>query len=81
MLKSHVIEVDGVFVGAAIQHFNGYEFVAVAPQLTTLNGVVSATLQEARSRAVHALRRPPQRDSGSTKPPASASSDEISLWQ
>jgi hypothetical protein len=48
MMKSHVIEVDGVFVGAAIQHPAGYKLVAVAPQLTSLNGMVYPTLEDTR---------------------------------
>jgi hypothetical protein len=52
MLKSHVIEVDGVFVGAAVQHSDGYRLVAVAPQLAPLNGVVAPTLQDTRRLAM-----------------------------
>ncbi|MBV9687189.1 MAG: hypothetical protein JO096_08250 [Alphaproteobacteria bacterium] len=58
MLKSHVIEVDGVFVGAAIQQSSGYRFVAVAPQLTCLDGTVVPYLHEARRLAANALRAP-----------------------
>ena len=41
MMKSHVIEVDGIFLGAAVQHATGYKFVPVMPQLIRLNGMVS----------------------------------------
>ena len=55
MLKSHVIEVGGVFVGAAVQHSDGYRLVAVAPQLAPLNGAVAPTLQDTRRLAIRAL--------------------------
>lgn len=55
MLKSHVIEVDGVFLGAAVQHSDGYRLVAVAPQLASLNGAFAPTLQDTRRLAVRAL--------------------------
>ena len=56
MMRSHIIEVDGVFLGAAVQHSAGYKFVAVAPQLTCLNGMVHPTLEDTRRLAIHALR-------------------------
>ncbi len=68
MLKSHVIEVDGVFVGAAVQHSDGYRLVAVAPQLATLNGVVAPSLQDTRHLAMRAWAGSATRTS--EKPPA-----------
>ena len=56
MLRSHVIEIDGTFVGAAVQHADGYKFVAIAPQLGEINGTFSPSLQEARRLAVQTLR-------------------------
>jgi hypothetical protein len=38
MHESHVIDVDGVFVGAAIHLKNGYRFVAVDHRLDDING-------------------------------------------
>ena len=58
MLRSHVIEVDGVFVGAAVQHGSGYRFVAVAPDVTCLNGRILPFLQDARRLAATAMRAP-----------------------
>ena len=58
MLRSHVIEVDGVFVGAAVQHASGYRFVAVAPEVTCLNGKILPFLQDARRLATTAMRAP-----------------------
>ena len=58
MLRSHVIEVDGVFVGAAVQHASGYRFVAVAPEVTCLNGKIMPFLQDVRRLAATAMRAP-----------------------
>lgn len=68
MLKSHVIEVDGVFVGAAVQHSDGYRLVVVVPQLASLNGAFAPTLQDTRRLAVRALFRSVTRSD--EKPPA-----------
>ena len=54
--QTGIIEVDGIFLGAAVQHATGYKFVPVMPQLIRLNGMVSPTLQDTRRLAVHALR-------------------------
>jgi len=61
MIRSHVVVVDGVFVGAAIQYSDGYRFVAVGSRLAELNGTTAATLHETRSLAVRALRSPKRR--------------------
>ncbi|MBX5452703.1 MAG: hypothetical protein K6U10_02065 [Acidobacteriia bacterium] len=46
--QSHVIEVNGVFVGAAISTREGFRFIAVDPHVRAANGRCFATLAEAR---------------------------------
>jgi hypothetical protein len=46
MLQSHVIEIDGTFVGAAIRQHNGYRFVAVDVRLEELDATVWPTLAD-----------------------------------
>ena len=48
MNKSHVIEVSGVFLGAALRVTDGFRFVAVDPRVSGLHGQLTATLEEAR---------------------------------
>jgi hypothetical protein len=48
MLQSHVIEVDGVFVGVAIQLDRGYRFVATDFRLGDLDATILPTLEEVR---------------------------------
>ncbi len=63
MLQSHVVDVDGVFVGAAIRQSDGYRFVAVDVRLDELVGRVWPTLGELRRQARVAVllaRVPPQ---------------------
>jgi hypothetical protein len=48
MLQSHVIEIDGLFVAAAIQHDQGYRIVAIDPRIEELDGSVWPTLDHAR---------------------------------
>lgn len=55
MRQSHVVEIDGTFVGAAVQEQDGYRFVAVDVRLDELDGHVWATLSEVRQQARHAL--------------------------
>jgi hypothetical protein len=38
MLQSHVIEIDGAFVGAAVRLDTGYRFVAIDVRMEALNG-------------------------------------------
>jgi hypothetical protein len=47
MLQSHVIEVDGAFVGAAVRLDQGFRFVAVDTRVGKLNGSVWPTLADA----------------------------------
>ena len=56
MLQSHVIEADGVFLGAAVRQDAVFRFVAVHTQVLMLDGSVCASLDEA-SRAARTLFR------------------------
>jgi hypothetical protein len=46
MLQSHVIDVDGAFVGAAVRLDKGYRFVATDIKLDDLDGSVWPTLAD-----------------------------------
>lgn len=46
MIQSHVIEVDGVFVGAAIRLDTGYRFVATDFRLEQLNSTIWPSLAD-----------------------------------
>ncbi len=46
MLQSHVIEIDGNFVGAAVRQKDGYRFVAVDTRLEDLDGSVWPSLSD-----------------------------------
>jgi hypothetical protein len=48
MLQSHVIDVDGVFVGAAIRIDRGYRFVATDFRLEELDSTIWPTLADVR---------------------------------
>jgi hypothetical protein len=56
MLQSHVIEIDGAFVGAAARLDIGYRFIATDVRLEELNGTTWPTLADVRS-GVHRLFR------------------------
>lgn len=56
MLQSHIIEVDGVFVGAAIRIDRGYRFVATDFRLEDLDSSVWPTLDDVRRLARRTLR-------------------------
>jgi hypothetical protein len=51
MLQSHVIEIDGAFVGAAIRLDTGYRFVAVDTRVEEIHGATCASLADVRSLA------------------------------
>ena len=55
MLRSHVVDVDGKFVGSAVRQSDGYRFVAVDVRLDELDGQVWPTPADVRSRARAAL--------------------------
>jgi hypothetical protein len=54
MIQSHVIEVDGVFVGAAMRLDTGYRFVATDYRLEELDSTIWPTLADVR-RVAHCL--------------------------
>jgi hypothetical protein len=48
MLQSHVIEIDGAFVGAAVRLDTGYRFIATDIRMEELHGTVWPSLAEVR---------------------------------
>jgi hypothetical protein len=48
MIQSHVIDVDGVFVGAALRLDTGYRFVATDYRLEELDSTIWPTLADVR---------------------------------
>jgi hypothetical protein len=46
MLQSHVIDIDGAFVGAAIRLDKGYRFIATDMKLDELDGSIWPTLAD-----------------------------------
>jgi hypothetical protein len=56
MLQSHVIEIDGAFVGAAVRLDAGYRFIATDLRLEELDGTIWPTLEDVR-RLAHRLFR------------------------
>jgi hypothetical protein len=46
MLQSHVIDIDGAFVGAAVRMDNGYRFIAIDIKLDELDGSIWPTLAD-----------------------------------
>jgi len=46
MLQSHVIDIDGAFVGAAVRLDKGYRFIATDMKLDDLDGSIWPTLAE-----------------------------------
>ncbi len=48
MLQSHVIEIDGTFVGAAVRSDRGYRFVATDLRVEELDGSLWPTLADIR---------------------------------
>jgi hypothetical protein len=46
MLQSHIIDIDGVFVGTAIRIDRGYRFVAIDFRLEDLDSTIWPTLAE-----------------------------------
>jgi hypothetical protein len=48
MLQSHVIEIDGAFVGAAVRLDTGYRFIATDIRLDELDGTIWPSLADVR---------------------------------
>jgi hypothetical protein len=55
MLQSHIIEVDGTFVGVAVRIDRGYRFVAIDPRLEELDTSIWPTLEDVRRLARRSL--------------------------
>jgi hypothetical protein len=53
MIESHVVDIDGSFVGAAVRLSDGYRFVAVDVRLDELDGMVWPNLFELRQKVRH----------------------------
>jgi hypothetical protein len=56
MLKSHVIDVDGAFVGAAISLDTGFRFIATDIRLEELDGTTWASLSDVKRLAASLYR-------------------------
>lgn len=65
MLQSHVIDIDGAFVGAAVRLDAGYRFIATDMRLDELDGSVWPSLADVKrlARRMYLAGRilPPQR--------------------
>lgn len=61
MLQSHVIDIDGAFVGAAMRLDTGYRFIATDMKLDDLDGSVWPTLADIHrlARRIYDGGRPP----------------------
>jgi hypothetical protein len=57
MLQSHIIEVDGVFAGAAVRIDRGYRFVATDFRLEELDSTIWPTLEDVQRVVRRALVR------------------------
>jgi hypothetical protein len=69
MLQSHVIDIDGNFVGAAVRQHDGYRFVAVDIRLIDLDGSLWPSLNDVQRVARRLFL------TGSFSPPAAATSN------
>jgi hypothetical protein len=67
MLQSHVIEIDGAFVGAAVRLDTGYRFIAIDLRLEELDGTTWPSLADVK-RLAHRLFR----NGSFSVPPAAA---------
>ena len=56
MLQSHVIEIDGAFLGAAVRLDVGYRFIATDFRLDDLDGTIWPTLADVKQRAARLFR-------------------------
>ncbi len=63
MLQSHVIEIDGAFVGAAIRLEKGYRFVAVDLRVEEMDARTWTSLAEIQrvARGLYRISAPPER--------------------
>jgi hypothetical protein len=56
MLQSHVIDIGGIFAGAAVRAADRYRFIAVDPRLEDLDQSEWPTLADVQRVAAHLLR-------------------------
>jgi len=74
MQNSKVVEINGVFVGAAVRQDSGWRFVAADPRVSLADGQVAATFREAQALARHAFLSaaaaalPPMQEQASASP-------------
>ena len=61
MRQSYIIEIDGIFVGAAAFHGDGYTFKGVDSRLKDIDGQHFAKLSEVREAASRTYRRAPHK--------------------
>lgn len=57
MLQSHVIDIDGIFVGAAIRLDTGYRFVATDMRLEELDATIWPSLADVQRLARRMISR------------------------
>lgn len=55
MLKSHVIDIDGRFVGVAIRLDRGFRFLAVDPRVEDVGEIIWPGIEDIRRMARRAL--------------------------
>jgi hypothetical protein len=68
MLQSHVIEIDGIFVGAAIRLDTGYRFVATDMRLEELDSRTWPSLADVRRLARQVIAANGPADRGGAAP-------------
>jgi hypothetical protein len=59
MRQSHIIDIDGMFIGVAIRLHSGFRFVATDPRLKALDAVESPDMATLRRLARQALIQSP----------------------
>ncbi len=59
MRQSYIIEIDGIFVGAAAFYGDGYTFVGVDSRLKEIDGQHFSRLSDVREAASRTYRRAP----------------------
>ncbi len=59
MRQSYIIEIDGIFVGAAAFYGDGYTFVGVDSRLKEIDGQHFSQLSDVREAASRTYRRAP----------------------
>jgi hypothetical protein len=62
MRDSHIVELDGVFLGAAVSLNNGFRFKAVDTRLTEIDGSIWPSRDAIKSAARRTLVHPANRN-------------------